>query len=100
MLEQRQAGLLPQSLAEQDWRVHGGGENGRSYRLRHVVGARKFPWAKLKMNLEAGGTRIHPHVVVLDLKFIQPLDVNGKRAAAHSRHGAVQLEITSVRRDV
>src|SRR6266700_1849140 len=50
--------------------------------------------AGLKMDLKTGIARLHHDVVVLNLEFVQSLDVDREWAASETNNSAIQLTVT------
>jgi hypothetical protein len=100
VLEERDARLLPEAVAEPQRRVHGRREHGRRYGLRHVVERHEIFRADLQMHLKARVRRQEHDVVGEDADLVEPLDVRADRVAAHPHDGLVQLVVARRGRDL
>src|SRR5436309_15967224 len=100
MLKEREARLLPETMAEQQWRIDGSREHGSSDRLCQVVERNELFCADLIMNLETGVAGFHHHVVVRDLQFVYAFDVDVESAAAKGGDGAVQSVVARIGREI
>src|ERR1041385_8338922 len=100
MLKQRESRLMPQPFSKQDRRVYRRRQNGRGNRLGDVIGVGKFSRAYLDVNLKTCIARLHHQVVVLDLQFVQPFDMNREWPTARLGDRAIQFVVTRDRRQV
>jgi hypothetical protein len=100
LLEDRDAGLVPQALAEEHGRVRRRGEHGARDRLGDVVHLRELARADLPVDLEGGVARLHHHRVVLHHELVDALDADLVVLPAQRGQRAVEREVPRVRRHV
>src|SRR5947209_6508956 len=100
MLKERQARLLPETMAEEQRGINGGSQNGSGDGLREIIERDELFRADLIMNLEAGVAGFHHHVVVGDLQFVNALDVNVESAAAQLADGTIQFMVAGDGREI
>ncbi len=99
-LEQGDAGLVPQAVLEQHRRVDGRRQQRSGDRLGQVVELGELLRADLEVDLEAGVAGLEHHVVVRGLEVLDAADQHVEVAASQAPQGAVQLEVTRLRRHV
>ena len=85
LLEQGDAGLRPQPLAEQQRRVGGAGEDGPGQQLGDVVEVDELVGPHLEVDLEAGVAGLGHHRVLAHAQLVGALDVQlvGLSAQVH-----------------
>jgi hypothetical protein len=93
-LEEGDARLLPEPLAEEQRRADGRGEERRGDELREVVERRELVGVDLEVELEAGVRRLEHDALVARLEGVDPAQRHREAAAAEPRERVVQREIT------
>jgi hypothetical protein len=93
LAEQRDPGLGPQPLAEQDGRVRRHRHQRPGQELGQVVVAGELLGADLEVDLEARVTGLDHHRVVGQGQLVEALDRELELAAAHGGQDLVELEV-------
>jgi hypothetical protein len=95
--EERDPRLVPQALAEKEWRVGGDGERHRGGRLGRVVGARIGARIDAQMDLERGVGALERDLMRAHRQGIVTVDADLEGLAADAqeprREGAVALGV-------
>ncbi len=78
LLEQRDAALLPEVVAEQKGGIGADGYHGGRQDLGPVVGPGRFLRIHLQMDLKGGGDRFHHYIPPLQEQLILALDFQGE----------------------
>ena len=81
MVEERHAGLVPQTVAHQHGRVDRRREDRRGRYLRDVVEVGELGGADLEVNLEARVAGLEHHAVMARLQLVEPGDLQLELAA-------------------
>ena len=97
VFEDRDAGLVPESLAEQDRRIDRRRQQRRGDHLRDVVVAREVLGTDLEVHLEAGVAGLEHDVVVLHRELVDAVDGELEVLAPHRADGVVERMVTRCR---
>jgi hypothetical protein len=100
LLKERDARLGPQSAPKEQRGVDGGGQDGSRHGLRGVVSSRKLIGGDLEMHLKARVAGLEHRRIMLHVQFVDALDLQPVRPAAHLGERLVQCIVAGTRRDV
>ena len=97
LAEDRDPGLAPQPLAEEQRRVGGGGEDRRRQRLGDVVEPGEAPGLDLEVDLEGGVAGLGHHAVVGHPELVAALDAELEIAPREPLRGLGDGEVARLR---